>query len=61
MGDNYYIKTFVGKENPPDEEVLQERGPKGNPIVHGHFYWTYDKYRQGIDWPQFEAAVDTLR
>ncbi len=62
MGDNYYVKTFLGGENPPDAEVLKRKGPKGVPIVHGDFYWTYNKYRgRDLDWADFSTAVDTLR
>lgn len=26
MGDNYYVKTFCGQQNPPDEELMQVCG-----------------------------------
>lgn len=67
MGHNYYVKTFAGDENPPDDQVLTKKGRKGVPLCHGNFYWTYDKYR-GKDgeaklreWALFARAVDTLR
>jgi hypothetical protein len=61
MGENYYIKTFVGTENPPDDEVLKRRGPKGNPVVHGEFYWTYNKFRgPELKWEEFESALDVV-
>lgn len=68
MGRNYYVKTFAGDENPPDAQVLAKKGPKGVPLAHGNFYWTYDKYRgkqkeaQTVrTWDVFNRAVDTLR
>jgi hypothetical protein len=62
MGDNYYVKTFVGTENPPDEELMAKKGPRGRPLVHGDFYWTYNKFRTApLSWEQFESAVDMLR
>lgn len=62
MGDNYYVKTFLGDENPPDEKMLAPKGPNGNPTVHGNFYWTYDKYQDtAISWDDFVQSIDTLR
>lgn len=67
MGRNYYVKTFAGDENPPDSQVLERAGPKGVPLAHGNFYWSYDKYRgkEGEaklrEWALFARAVDTLR
>lgn len=62
MGDNYYTKTFIGDENPPDEELMERKGPKGHPLVHGNFYWTYDKFnKKAISWSDFSKAIDTLR
>jgi len=64
MGRNYYTKTFIGKENLPDSEVIQEKGPAGVPMIHGDFYWTYRKYRKNkhkISWEDFESALDILQ
>lgn len=67
MGRDYYVKTFAGDENAPDAEVIKAKGPKGVPLAHGNFYWSYDKYRgqQGEarlrTWEAFGRAVDTLR
>lgn len=67
MGRNYYVKTFAGGENPPDAQVLEKKGPRGVPLAHGNFYWSYDKYRGAKgearlrEWDLFSQAVDTLR
>ena len=67
MGRDYYVKTFAGDENAPDAEVIKRTGPKGVPLAHGNFYWSYDKYRgkegeaRVRSWEGFAKAVDTLR
>jgi len=62
MGENYYVKTFLGEENPVDEQVLEKKGRNGVPFVHGDFYWGYHKYRKRVfEWKDFSVAIDSLR
>lgn len=62
MGENYYLKTFLGEENPVDEQALEKKGRDGVPLVHGNFYWGYHKYRKRVfEWTDFNVAVDSLR
>ena len=64
MGRNYYTKTFIGRENAPDAEVIKPTGPAGVPMIHGDFYWTYKKYNSKwikIMWEDFESALDILQ
>ena len=61
MGSNYYVKTFIGEENEADQILLEKTGPKGIPLVHGNFYWTYQKYRHDtLTWYDFEKATKNL-
>lgn len=59
MGHNYYVKTFLGEAT--ETEPLQRKGPNGVPLVHGNFYWAYNKYQARVlTWEDFRMAMDTL-
>lgn len=62
MGDNYYVKTFLGEEDPMDKHALEKKGRNGVPLVHNDFYWGYHKYQERVfEWTDFSVAIDTVR
>ena len=51
MGENYYIKTFIG-----DKDKVVPANAKGD------FYWTYHKYHmKKLTWQHFEKAIVNVR
>lgn len=51
MGENYYIKTFIGDK----DKVVPTN-------ANGDFYWTYHKYHmKKLTWQQFEKAIINIR
>jgi hypothetical protein len=50
MGNNYYIKTFVGES----DKIIA-------PAKTGDFYWTYHKYHnKKVTWNMFESAMQNI-
>ncbi|CAM9726146.1 unnamed protein product [Ectocarpus sp. 12 AP-2014] len=64
MGDNYYVKTFCGKPNPPTEKLMQDLNAKGNPKHTNDLSWSYHKFNRWKDkvtWKDLEMAMEILR
>eukprot|EP00903_Cladosiphon_okamuranus_P017092 g15749.t1 len=49
MGDNYYVKTFCGQQNPPDEELMQDKNKFGVPKHEKDLSWSYHKFNSWGD------------
>eukprot|EP00904_Undaria_pinnatifida_P002101 jgi/Undpi1/11892/HiC_scaffold_4.g01591.m1 len=64
MGDNYYVKTFCGRANPPDEALMKDLNKMGKPRHAGDLSWSYHKFNswgEKVTWTDFRAAVENLR
>ncbi|CAM9814042.1 unnamed protein product [Ectocarpus sp. 12 AP-2014] len=64
MGDNYYVKTFCGKPNPPTEKLMQDLNAKGNPKHTNDLSWSYHKFNRWKDkvtWKDLKMAMEILR
>ncbi|CAN0381198.1 unnamed protein product [Ectocarpus sp. 12 AP-2014] len=64
MGDNYYVKTFCGKPNPPLEKLMQDLNTKGNPKHTEDLSWSYHKFnhwKDKVTWKDLKMAMEILR
>lgn len=64
MGDNYYVKTFCGRENPSDENLMKDVNLRGKPKHARDLLWSYHKFNdwgEKVSWYDFRAAIENLR
>ncbi|CAM9519665.1 unnamed protein product, partial [Hapterophycus canaliculatus] len=65
MGDNYYVKTFCGQANPPDETLMKDLNKQGKPKHTSDLSWSYHKFNpwkdKQVSWEDLRSAIEVLQ
>eukprot|EP00752_Nemacystus_decipiens_P012166 g10785.t1 len=63
MGDNYYVKTFCGQQNPSDEELMRDTNKAGEPKHVKDLSWSYHKFnpwKDKVSWEALKTSMEVL-